>query len=93
MVRLYSSLLQSSSLLSIIFLNSFSILITSFLNLGSGKQERSVSLFFQGISLVLLIGSSSSTFSFYLNFSKSTNLEETVIYCGLEGLFKLGVSL
>ena len=44
-------------------------------------------LFFQGISLVLSIGSSSSAFSFYLNFSVFMNLEETVIYFGLEGVF------
>ena len=33
-------------------------------------------LFFQGISLVLLIGSHSSAFSLYLNFSVSMNLGE-----------------
>ena len=37
-----------------------------------------------GISLVLLIGSDSSAFSFYLTFSVSLNLGETVMYCGLE---------
>ena len=47
-------------------------------------------LFFLGIFLVLLIGSSSSPFSFYLYFSDSMNLGETFIYCGLEGLFLCG---
>ena len=47
-----SSLLQSSAFLSIIFLNFFRIFITSFLDLGSGRLERSVSLFIQGVSLV-----------------------------------------
>ena len=46
-------------------------------------------MFFQGISLVLLIGSSSA-FSFYLIFSVSKNLGETVIYCGLESVFLCG---
>ena len=39
-------------------------------------------MFFQGISLVLLIGNSSFVFSFYLYFFDSMNLGETVIYCG-----------
>ena len=82
-----SSLLQWSSFLSIAFLNSFSIFITSFLNSGFGRLERSVLLFFQEISLVLLTGSSSAVFSFYLYFSDSMYLGETVIYCGLGGLF------
>ena len=64
-----------------------SAFLSLFLNLGTGRLERSVSLFFQGISLVLLIRSSSSAFSFYLYFSDSINLGETVISCGLEVLF------
>ena len=51
---------------------------------------RSDYLFFQVISLFLLIGSSSSVFSFYLTFSVSVNLGETVIYCGLEVVFLCG---
>ena len=45
---------------------------------------------FQGISLALSIMSCSSAFSFYLPFSVSMNLGETVIYCGLEGVFLCG---
>lgn len=50
----------------------------------------SVSLSFQNIYLIILIGSSSSVFSFYLTFSASVNLRETVIYCGLEVVFLCG---
>lgn len=44
-------------------------------------------LFFQSVSLALAIRSDSSPFSFYIFSSDSMNLEETVNYCGLEGLF------
>ena len=44
-------------------------------------------MFFQGIYLVLLIGSRSSTFSFYLTFSVFKNLGVTVICFGLEMMF------
>ena len=44
----------------------------------------------QGISLILLIWSGSPASSFYLCFSGSMNLGETVIYCGLKGLFLCG---
>ena len=48
----------------------------------------SVSLFsFQGISLVLLVGSSSSTFSSYLTFIGSVNLGVRAVYCGPEDFF------
>ena len=50
--------------LSKVFLNSFSILIISFLNSESGRLERSVSMFFQGMPLILLVGSGSSSSSF-----------------------------
>ena len=63
--------------------------IISFLNLVSFRLERSVSLFFQN-SFDLLIGSGSSTSSFYLYFSNSMILGEIIIYFGLEGLFKCG---
>ena len=43
--------------------------------------------------LTLLIGSSSSAFSFYLTFSDSMNLGETIIYCGLKRVFFMGASL
>ena len=56
-----SSLLQRSTFLSKVFLNSFSILIISFLNSESGRLERSVSMFFQGMPLILLVGSGSSS--------------------------------
>ena len=52
--------------------------------------KRSVSLFFQVTSLDLLTGSGSSALSFYLYFSCSVSLGETVIYCGLGGLFLCG---
>ena len=73
---IYSSLIQWSAFISIIFLNSFSIFITSFWTWGLVRLERSISLFFQGISLVLLIVSSLivssfSAFSFYFYFSVS----------------------
>ena len=38
-------------------------------------------------SLALSIQSSSSAFSFFLTFSASINLGETVTYCGLKGVF------
>lgn len=69
----------------IIFLNSVSIFITNFLNLLSGTL--SVSLFFQGFHFSLSIESSSSAFSFYLAFSVSMNVDETVIHCGPEVVF------
>lgn len=48
---------------------------------------RSVSLFVQGSSLVLLNGGSFSAFSFYFSFFVSVSLGKTSIYCGLEGMF------
>ena len=47
-------------------------------------------LFFQGISLVLLIGTTPCAFSFYLISSISMNLGETVVYHGLLGAFLCG---
>ena len=82
--------LQYSAFLSIAFLNSFSIFVISFLNSVSIRLKRSVSLFFQGNSLGLLTGSCSSASSFYLHFSYSVSLGETVVYCGLGGLFICG---
>lgn len=61
-LRVSVSLLQCSVCLSIVFLNAFRICITSFLNEGSSRLERSVSLFFQGIFLVLSVGSSCPPF-------------------------------
>ena len=49
-------------------------------------MERSDSLFSPGIFLVLLIEGGSSAFSLYLYISGSMNLEEAVVYYGLEGL-------
>ena len=49
-------------------------------------------LFFQGNSLILLIENGSSASLFYLYFSDSLNLEETVIYYGLKGLFLCGIN-
>lgn len=51
------------------------------------RQETSVSLFFQGNSLVLLVGINSSAFSFYLTFFVSLDVGETVIYLILKGNF------
>ena len=88
--------IASSSLLVIYIsldnlLNSFIVFITSFLDLGSGRLERSdlllVFFFFQRISPVLLTGHGSSTSSFFLYFLDFMNLGEIVIYCGLEVLF------
>ena len=56
------------------------------------RQETSVSLFFQGHSLVLLVGSNSSAFSFYLTFLVSLGVGETVIYFDLKGQFYVGAS-
>ena len=64
----------------------------SILNSVFSRQETSVSLFFQGNSLVLLIGSNSSAFSFYLTFSVSLDVGETVIYFDPEGQFYVGAS-
>ena len=47
-------------------------------------------MFFQEISLILLIGSGTAASSFYLDFFDSVNLEETVVHCGLKGLFLYG---
>ena len=43
--------------------------------------------FGEGGSLDLLTGNSPSASSFYLCFSYSVNLRETIVSCGLEGLF------
>ena len=67
----------------IIFLNSSSIFITSFLSSRSSRLVRSLSLLFQRISLVLLRVVS---MSFHFTFSVSINLGEIVISCGLEGV-------
>ena len=72
------------------FLNSFSIFISSFLNLVSIRLKRSVSLFFQEKSLDLLIGSGSSGSSFYLYFSCSMSIGETIIHCGTGRLVLCG---
>ena len=64
----------------------------SILNSVFSRQETSVSLFFQGNSLVLLVGSYSSTFSFYLTFFVSLDVGETVIYFDLKGQFYVGAS-
>ena len=77
-------LLQWSTFLSIAFLNPFSIFITLFWTQGLVDWKGlSHSIFLQGISLVLVIGSGSSAFSFFLQFF----LWKIVIYFHLEGLF------
>ena len=70
MAPLYSFylLIIGTAFLLIAFLNSFSIFIASLLNLRSNRLEESVSLFFQGIFLVLLIGSGFSAASSYFYF-------------------------
>lgn len=83
-----SFLLQESAFLSIAFLNFFSIFIIIFLNSVFIRMKKSVSQLFQRNSLDLLIESGPSASSFYLCFSM--NLGETVISCGLEGLFLCG---
>ena len=45
---------------------------------------------FKGFQLFFQLAVGSSAFSFYLNFSVFMNLEETVIYFGLEGVFLCG---
>ena len=74
--------------LLIIFLNSFKFLLPSFwtknlLDWWCLFHD----LFFQVIYLVLLIGSRSYTFLFYLTFSIFKNLGVTVICFGLEKVF------
>ena len=82
------SLLQWYAFLLITFLKSISILITSFLDSESNGLVVFVSLFsFQGISLVLLVGSSSSTFLSYLTFTSSVNLGVRAVYCGPEDVY------
>ena len=82
-----SSLLQWSVFLSIIFLNSFYIFITSFLNLGSSRLVRSASLCVLSEYFSCSFNwNSVSAFLFSLTFSVCMNLGVTVIYCGFEGL-------
>ena len=80
--------LQQPAFLSIAFLNSSSII--SLLNSAPIRLKKSVSLFFQGHSLGLLIESCSSASSFYLYVSYSESLGDMIIYCGLRGLFSCG---
>ena len=47
-------------------------------------------LFFQGFSLALSTEGSFSAFLSYITFSVSMNLGETVISCGLKGVFLCG---
>ena len=73
--------------LSIAVFSSFHIFIPSFWTWGLVDWRGLFHcLCFQGISLILLIGSGSPAFSFYFYISDSVNLGETVIYCGLKGL-------
>lgn len=83
-----SSLSQWSAFLSRAFFSSFSIFITSFPNLGSGRLERPVSLFFWGISLVLI----RHLLLHFTYISQTLNLGETVVCCSLEGCFPVRVS-
>ena len=85
-----SSLLELSTFLLIVFLNFFRIFISFFLNSESNRLKKSVSSFFQGIALDLLIRSGFCASSFCLYFSYSRNLRERVIYCGLARLFLYG---
>ena len=84
-----NSFLQYSAFILIAFLNSFNIFIISFLNSVSIRLKTSVSLFFQGNSHDHLTGSDSST-SFYLYFSYSVSLRETIFSFGLGGLIICG---
>lgn len=81
--------------MSIAFLNSFRIFIIFFLNLEPVPLERLVSLFFQGNSVDLGIGSGSSDSSFYLYFShpmiEGDKLSITTMI--LEGRFSVRASL
>ena len=84
------SLLQWSAFISIIFLNSVSIFITTFWTWGPVDWWALFQyLSFQGISFTLLIGNNCSAFSFYLTFSVLI-FGEMVTYCGLEGTFLCG---
>ena len=78
---------------SILFPNSVRIFTSNVLNSLSGWLITSVSLFnFQGFSPALSIESSSFAFSFYLTFSVSTSLGETVTYFVLEAVSSVGAS-
>ena len=73
------------------FLNSVSIFITYILNSVSGRLVSVFhSLFFQGMSLALLLGSIFSSFPFHLTFFVSMNLGEIVLYHGHEMAFLCG---
>lgn len=77
----------------IAFHNSFSIFITSFLNLVSlGSRGLTHCLLLLGNSLVLLCGNGFSDSSFCSYFSQSVSLGKTVVYSGLCGLFYKGVA-
>ena len=77
--------------MSIIFLNSVSIFITSFLNSVSDRLVSVfLSLFFQGMSLALLLGNIFSSFLFHLAFFVSMNLGEIVLFHGHEMAFLCG---
>ena len=67
----------------------FSIFNISFLKLLSIRLKRSISFSFSGEFSwsCLLTGHGSSASSFYLYFSYSGSLGETIISCGLGGLF------
>ena len=83
----YSSLLKCSLFKSIIFPNLVNIFITKFWIICLVNYLFLFHyLVFQEFSLVLSIESISSAFSFYLTFSASINLGETVTYYGLEGV-------
>ena len=77
--------------MSIIFLNSVSIFITSFFNSVSDRLVSVfLSLFFQGMSLALLLGNIFSSFLFHLAFFVSMNLGEIVLFHGHEMAFLCG---
>lgn len=73
---------------SILFLNSLVILIINVLNsIKVWKKDYLFHYFFKDFSLALQLSVAPSDFLFYLTFSVSKNLGETVIYCDLEELF------
>ena len=71
----------------ILFLNSVSIFITNFFNSVSGRLPVVLNFFFQGLSLILSTGSRFLCHLFYLTFSLSMNLGETVIHQSLKSVF------
>ena len=81
------TLIHSSSLFSVLFIAFRSVFISAIELSNFDWFIFIVSSPLLQCSAFLSIGSSSSAFSFYLNFSVFMNLGKTIIYYGFEGLF------